>query len=183
MRNRNVSIRIRVEDAGCTVLEFLSRRFTYHDRNRWETIIREGKICLNGKPPFPDTFLKPQDILAYVGFDETEPPVRIDYDILYEDEVLLVVNKPANLPCHPGGRYFKHTLWHLLTVRYDPAPLYFVNRIDRETSGMVLVAKSPWQPGTAAGNLPRDRFKSDIWWRCSAISRRKPFARKGAMPG
>jgi RluA family pseudouridine synthase len=143
LRNRNVSIRIRVEDAGWTVLEFLSRRFTYHDRNRWETIIREGKVWLNGKPPFSDTFLKPQDILAYVGFDETEPPVRIDYDILYEDEVLLVVNKPANLPCHPGGRYFKHTLWHLLTVRYDPAPLYFVNRIDRETSGMVLVAKSP----------------------------------------
>jgi 23S rRNA pseudouridine955/2504/2580 synthase/23S rRNA pseudouridine1911/1915/1917 synthase len=141
--NRNVSIQIRAEDAGCAVLEFLSRRFTYYDRNRWETIIREEKVWLNGKPPFPDTLLAPRDTLAYVGFGEIEPPVRIDYDILHEDEALLVVNKPGNLPCHPGGRYFRHTLWHLLTVRYGETPLHLVNRIDRETSGLVLVAKSP----------------------------------------
>ncbi|MFH0728202.1 MAG: RluA family pseudouridine synthase [Pseudomonadota bacterium] len=141
--NRKASIQIRAEDAGRTVLDFLCRRFTYHDRIRWEEIIREGKVRLNGEPPLPDTPLTPRDILAYEGFDETEPPVRIDYEILYEDEILLGVNKPGNLPCHPGGRYFKHTLWHLLTTRYGPAPHYFVNRIDRETSGMVLVAKSP----------------------------------------
>ena len=142
--NRAVSICIRLEDAGCTVLEFLRRRFTYHDPNRWEALIREGKVLLNGTPPLPDAQLKPQDTVAYVGFDEAEPPVSIDYDILFEDDALLVVNKPGNLPCHPGGRYFKHTLWHLLSRRYDTAPLCFVNRIDRETSGIVLVAKTPF---------------------------------------
>jgi 23S rRNA pseudouridine955/2504/2580 synthase/23S rRNA pseudouridine1911/1915/1917 synthase len=140
--NRKVSIRIRVKDAGQTVLELLSHRFTYHDRNRWETLILAGKIRLNGKSSLPDVPLTSQDILTYEGFDETEPPVRIDYDILFEDDALLVVNKPGNLPCHPGGRYFNHTLWHLLTTRYEGAPLYFVNRIDRETSGIVLVAKT-----------------------------------------
>jgi RluA family pseudouridine synthase len=141
--NRKVSIRIRVEDAGCPVLEFLCRRFTYHDRNRWEALIREGKVFLNGRPSLPDAFIQAQDTLTYVGFDETEPPVSVDYDILFEDDALLVINKPGNLPCHPGGRYFKHTLWHLLTTRYEAALLFLVNRIDRETSGIVLLAKTP----------------------------------------
>lgn len=141
--NRRASIRIRAEDAGRTVLDFLSHRFTYHDRNRWEALIRAGNICLNGKSPLPDLPLKMRDMLTYEGFDEIEPPVSFDYDILFEDDALLVVNKPGNLPCHPGGRYFKHTLWHLLTIRYEGMPLYFVNRIDRETSGIVLVAKTP----------------------------------------
>lgn len=141
--NRKVSIRIRIEDAGRTVLAFLSQRFTYHDKNRWKALIGAGNVLLNGVPPLPDAPLNPRDILTYEGFDETEPPVELAYEILHEDEVLLVIDKPGNLPCHPGGRYFKHTLWHLLTTRYDAAPLYFVNRIDRETSGIVLVAKTP----------------------------------------
>jgi RluA family pseudouridine synthase len=142
MMHRNASLRIRAEDAGQTVLEFLSRRFTYHDRNRWEGLIRTGNIRLNGVLLRSDILLKSQDILAYVGFDDIEPPVSMDYDILYEDDALLVVNKPGNLPCHPGGRYFKHTLWYLLITRYEGIPLHFVHRIDRETSGIVLVAKT-----------------------------------------
>ena len=89
--------------------------------------------------------------MAYVHFDTTEPPVNRDYTILFEDRELLVVDKPGNLPCHPGGRYFTHTLWGLLKTDYPEVPFFFVNRIDRETSGIVLVAKT----GAAAKNCQR----------------------------
>jgi 23S rRNA pseudouridine955/2504/2580 synthase/23S rRNA pseudouridine1911/1915/1917 synthase len=70
-----------------------------------------------------------------------EPPVATDFRIVYEDHDLLVVDKPASLPCHPGGRYFRHTLWSLLRERSGLASPLFVNRLDRETSGLVVVAR------------------------------------------
>ena len=82
------------------------------------------------------------DTVSYVGFEETEPAVRLDYGVVYEDEALLVVDKPGNLPCHPGGRYFTQTLWHALSAERGGHPCHFVNRIDRETSGLVLIAKT-----------------------------------------
>jgi len=140
---RRATILIGQTDAGDTVLDFLSRRFTYHDRGRWAALIGESRIRVNGQSVSADTVLSPGDTLAYMGFDDSEPPVSKDYSVLFEDRTLLAVAKPANLPCHPGGRYFKHTLWHLLKTGRQRDALFFVNRIDRETSGIVLIAKTP----------------------------------------
>ncbi|MDX9788549.1 MAG: RluA family pseudouridine synthase [Desulfobacterales bacterium] len=153
--NRRASIRIRAEYAGTGVLDFLCCRFTYHDRGKWTRLIRAGNVRINDRETNPLAELNAGDELAYVGFDEIEPPVCEQYDVLYEDEDLLVINKPGNLPCHPGGRYFRHTLWHLLTARYRMGALHFINRLDRETSGIVLVAKT-----LDAGNACRRQFES-----------------------
>jgi 23S rRNA pseudouridine955/2504/2580 synthase/23S rRNA pseudouridine1911/1915/1917 synthase len=73
-----------------------------------------------------------------------EPAVLKDFRVLYDDSALLVIDKPGDLPCHPGGRYFQNTLWWLLRNRYDEEPLSLVNRLDRETSGILLVARNKW---------------------------------------
>ncbi|OGQ95640.1 MAG: hypothetical protein A2521_17230 [Deltaproteobacteria bacterium RIFOXYD12_FULL_57_12] len=70
-----------------------------------------------------------------------EPSVDRRLVILYEDADLLAVDKPGGLPCHPAGRYFRHTLWALLREEYGIAVPHLINRLDRETSGIVLVAK------------------------------------------
>jgi len=77
--------------------------------------------------------------------------VEIDYQILYEDDFFLAVNKPAPLPVHPVGRFKAKNLLSLLTKALRPAGehLRIVNRLDSETSGLVLVAKS----ASAAGKL------------------------------
>lgn len=68
-------------------------------------------------------------------------PVDKKVKILFEDDGLLVVNKPGNLPCHPGGSYLENTLLHVLRGNgYET--LYIMNRLDRETSGIVLLAKN-----------------------------------------
>jgi 23S rRNA pseudouridine955/2504/2580 synthase/23S rRNA pseudouridine1911/1915/1917 synthase len=61
---------------------------------------------------------------------------------VFEDKDVMVVNKPANLPCHPAGRYFNHTLWAWLKTRHGVESPALVNRLDRETSGLLLVAKN-----------------------------------------
>jgi 23S rRNA pseudouridine1911/1915/1917 synthase len=71
-----------------------------------------------------------------------EDPVPTDIPILYEDDDLLVVDKPAHLPVHPTARYFKNTLIRLLCDARPGEFLSLVHRIDRETSGVLILAKS-----------------------------------------
>ena len=62
-----------------------------------------------------------------------------DHAVLYRYEQLLAINKPARLPCHPGGRNLHHTLIHLLRRDLHPADPILAHRLDRETSGVVLL--------------------------------------------
>jgi 23S rRNA pseudouridine955/2504/2580 synthase/23S rRNA pseudouridine1911/1915/1917 synthase len=71
-----------------------------------------------------------------------EPPVDFNNGIVSDDDDLLLVNKSGYLPCHPGGRYFNHTLWAWLKKEQGLTDFTFVNRIDRETSGLVVIAKN-----------------------------------------
>ncbi len=85
-----------------------------------------------------------------------EPPVLRSAGILYEDDDLVVADKPGNLPCHPGGRYCANTLLHLLRDRAgDGGKLRIINRLDRETSGIVLVAKSAAMSRSLSGQFRR----------------------------
>ena len=92
--------------------------------------------------PFLPTISSKGGSVGICTFQPMRTAVRRDYSILFEDHNLLALNKPGNLPCHPGGRYFAHTLWGLLKSNYPEDSIFFVNRLDRETSGIVLVAKT-----------------------------------------
>lgn len=147
------------DQAGQTILAFLSHRFTYHTTGRWQELLDENRVLRNNEPVGPDEILHAGDVVEYVGFAQTEPTVQTAYEVVYEDAYLLAINKPGNLPCHPGGRYFNNTLWSLLKAQHAAPYLGFVNRIDRETSGIVLVAKSP--SVTAACRQQFERHKID----------------------
>lgn len=118
---------------GChsdrAVLELVSERFTYRTAEEWAQALAEKQLERCG-----DTLLFHPPLLP-------EPEVDWHCRILHEDEEVLVIDKPGNLPCHPAGRFFNHTLWALLKHKGIAAP-QFVNRLDRETSGIVLVAKT-----------------------------------------
>jgi 23S rRNA pseudouridine955/2504/2580 synthase/23S rRNA pseudouridine1911/1915/1917 synthase len=96
---------------------------------------------LNGERVEPEVLLKQHDMIEYFPGDIPEPPADLTYKTAYEDETLLVVDKPGNLCVHPAGPFFKHTLWHLLSSKYGK--IHIVNRLDRETSGLLIAAKTP----------------------------------------
>lgn len=137
------------ERAGATALDFLLARFPYHDRAGWTDELVAGRVRVNGCCAEPGLVLSLGDVVEYRSRDVPEPFVRLDVRIVFEDAHLLVVDKPPNLPCHPGGRYFNHTLWAWLKQEHRVADPVFVNRLDRETSGLVVVAAS----AAAAKNL------------------------------
>ncbi|NOU36061.1 MAG: RluA family pseudouridine synthase [Kiritimatiellaceae bacterium] len=127
---------------GTAVADFLTERFSYHDRAGWCERIKAGVVTVNDQPCVPETPLRTGDRLSYEPDDRPEPPVDFNIGIISDDEDLLLVNKSGNLPCHPGGRYFNHTLWAWLKNEQGLTDFTFVNRIDRETSGLVVIAKN-----------------------------------------
>ncbi len=85
-----------------------------------------------------------------------DPPVNKDIRWLYEDARMLVVDKPADLPVHSSGAYRFNTLDHLLRL-YRPADtIHLVSRLDRETSGVLLVAKDP-EMAAILGKAPKQK--------------------------
>ncbi len=128
--------------AGLSLLQFLVKRFTYLGKEEWRKQIAGARVLLNDKPAPAEAGLQLGDAVAFICHDLPEPPVALSYQVIHEDRDLLVVNKPAPLPCHPRGRYFRHTLWALLKEERNGQYFSFVNRIDRETSGIVLIAKN-----------------------------------------
>ena len=147
--HRLIRVTIPAERAGSVVLDFLSTRFTYHSQIEWMGRMADGRITVNGIRATPDQVLAAVDVLAYDASDIPEPPMDNRIALVHVDADLVVVNKSGNLTCHPCGRYFNHTLWALLKTRHGVENPIFVNRIDRETSGLVVVARTP----EAAKNL------------------------------
>ena len=140
-KTRTTSTLVEVADAGKRLDVYLSERFTYLSRTEWQNHIRDARILLNGGKSRSSRKLQGGECVEFLADDIEEPQVDKKHEIIYSDESLIVVSKSGNLPCHPAGPFFKNTLWYLLAGKFGK--VYFVNRIDRETSGLVLLARKP----------------------------------------
>jgi len=126
------------------LLDYLAGRFTYQTRATWQTRIEAGDVTCNGRSTTPHQIVRQGDMIAC---DLPEPPLpdtNLDYQIVYEDEWLLGVNKPGNLRSHGSGRFLQANLiYHL---RHNHPPPYpkasLINRLDKDTSGVVLLARN-----------------------------------------
>ncbi|MBA4373987.1 MAG: hypothetical protein C0402_14145 [Thermodesulfovibrio sp.] len=140
-----LSLKISSLFAGRSLLDFHTQRFKYQTREAWELEIGRGKVTVNGRAAATDYLLKMNDIIAY-SFVHTEPPVDRNIQILHEEETFLVANKPGNLPSHAAGHYIRNTLIYLLRQRLADkgfhGALHLAHRLDRETSGIIVLAKT-----------------------------------------
>lgn len=137
---RKREIKVQKIEEGQQVSLWLAKRYTYHSLEKWTEYIRDERVKINGEKIKPETPIKNNDIVAYYPEPVIEPPVNRNYKTIYEDDDLLVINKPCDIPCHPGGIYFENTLWYVLKEKYEYISL--INRLDRETSGVMLIAKN-----------------------------------------
>ncbi|MGK5092392.1 RluA family pseudouridine synthase [Deltaproteobacteria bacterium TL4] len=124
------------------LLDFLARRFCYFSQQKWEESIHEGRIFIDSMEAGADQVLKNAQIITYLRPDHLEPLIDPWFEIIYEDDSLIGLNKSGNLPTSPSGRYFKNTLLHQVKIHKNWEQLYTIHRLDRETSGVVLFAKT-----------------------------------------
>ncbi|TAN37487.1 MAG: RluA family pseudouridine synthase [Verrucomicrobia bacterium] len=139
---RRIQFHIPQAYAGLSLLEFLAQRFPYHDQTGWAERIAQHRLQVNHRPVEAACALARGDLVEYIASDIPEPRVNLDVTVIFEDADLFAINKPPNLPSHPGGRYFQHTLWARLKTHFGLAQPMLINRLDRETSGLTLVAKN-----------------------------------------
>jgi UPF0176 protein len=128
---------------GLTLLDFLCTVFQQTSREEWQALIEAGQF-LDGERRVLAADEKLHAGARYVRLlaATSEPDVAADIRVLYEDESLVVVNKPAPLPLHPSGRYNRNTLQNILNLVYAPQKVRPAHRLDANTSGVVVLARS-----------------------------------------
>ena len=124
------------------LLDFLEALKTIHSREDWLQICDVGRLLLEGRALNPDDIMNAGQIVTLVSPMTTEPDVNAAIKILHEDDAIVVLNKPAPLPMHPSGRFNRNTLQYFLDQVYHPLHVRPAHRLDANTSGIVLCAKS-----------------------------------------
>ncbi len=140
---------VSAKDAGKTVKELLSGQLGLSKAFIKHLKFLENGIMLDGERVTVRKVLSEGDILTLALEDESTPehltPVNIPLDIVYEDEYIILPNKPPFMPTHPSHLHHGDTLADALAYRYSKSgtPFVFrpVNRLDRNTSGITLIAK------------------------------------------
>ncbi len=135
--------RVPPEVAGQRLDVFMQSQLKRTSRTRTQVIVRVSAFDPSGKRLRPNHRVQAEEhvLLWRAPWDENAVPT--DVPILFEDEHLLAVDKPAMLPVHPTARYHKNTLINVLKAARPDEFLSLGHRLDRETSGVLLVSKSP----------------------------------------
>lgn len=135
--------------------KFMTEKLQHTSRNRIQRAADSGFVHVNEKPVKSNYKVRPLDIITLMldrpQYDSSIEPEDIPLDIVYEDSELMIINKPAGMVVHPGCGNYHGTLvnavaWHLKDVPdYDPndPEVGLVHRIDKDTSGLLVVAKTP----------------------------------------
>jgi 23S rRNA pseudouridine1911/1915/1917 synthase len=146
-----------VVDKGQSLLridKFLMHRVENASRNRIQNAIDLGNVLVNDKQIKSSYKVKPLDVISVVlphpPRDTEVYPENIDIDIVHEDDDVLIVNKPAGMVVHPGYNNYTGTLVNALVYHFQQLPTLpgndgrpgLVHRIDKDTSGLLLISKN-----------------------------------------
>lgn len=146
-----VDLTVEARAHGWRIDHYLTRLFPNYSRGMFQKAIEQGAVLVNGLAVKPSRRLRVNDRLSVKlpeQPDESLPPEDIPLDIVYEDDSLVVINKPAGMITHPGKGNYRGTLAGALQFHFDRLSDIagklrpgIVHRLDRDTSGLLVVAK------------------------------------------
>jgi len=179
-----------------SVLDFLCERFPAVSRDAWEDRMERGLVEADGHRVDHLTPYRPGDIVTYRREVETEPRIPFEETIVYQDDDLVVADKPHFLPVMPAGRFVEETLSVRLVRRLGNPDLVALHRLDRATAGLVVFSARP-SSRDAYTRLFRERAIAKTYEalaaplpeltfplsRCSRIERGEPFFRTREVEG
>jgi 23S rRNA pseudouridine1911/1915/1917 synthase len=156
---------------------YLANSIEHSTRSRLQKLIKAGFVEVNNKPVKANYLIVPGDVIK-VTIPVTPRPEDteaedIPIDVVYEDEYLLVVNKPAGMVVHPALGNYQGTLVNAL-LNYtnnlsdlnEPGRPGIVHRLDKETSGLLLVAKDVWTHAQLAKQFAAHTTEREYWAVC-----------------
>lgn len=130
------------------LVDFLAQRLPAVSSAQWRQRMAQGRVLdENGRPLPPEAPFQPQTRVYYYRELSAEPVIPFEAAVLYQDEHLLVADKPHFLPVTPTGRFVQQTLLVRLKRQLGIETLSPIHRIDRETAGLVLFSVRPQDRG------------------------------------
>lgn len=183
--------KIKRTDNYINLKELLKTYFNISDRLLIK-LKHQSKIFINGKSAYVDMSLNNGDIVSiYIDFIEDNSniiPTEMSLDIIYEDEALLVINKPAGIPVHPSMEHYTDSLSNGVKAYFDKIGLKKkirpVNRLDKDTSGLILFAKNEYIQECLVRQMKSKKFVKEYIAICEGTFENKegtiklPIARK-----
>ncbi len=146
-------LRFEVTEAGQRLDRFLAEQVSQFSRSQLQRLIREGRVHVDGREAKPSQRLEQGQHITLDLPPPAKPaltPEHIPVPIIYEDDDILVVDKPAGMVVHPGHGVSSGTLVNALLARYPELQAFedswrpgIVHRLDKDTSGVMVVAKNP----------------------------------------
>jgi len=130
------------EHAGQRLDRFVQSRIPRLSRTRAQEIVRNCAYRADGTRRRPSERVRAGETVILVRPQFEEPHVPLFFDVLYEDEAILAIDKPSGLPVHPSATYHKNTLTFLLRERFGDDSPQIAHRLDRETSGLLLCGRT-----------------------------------------
>ena len=184
-------IKVDPKQQAVRIDKYLMDRLEKVSRNRVQNGIKNGTVLVNNLKVKSNYKVRPRDLITIVlkkPLADNVPPVPQDIplDIYYEDDDLLVVNKPAGLVVHPGISHYSGTLVNALAYHFKDLPvaqgdpsnrLGLVHRIDKDTSGLLVVAKN----APALTHLAGQFFDHTIYRRYVALIWGEPEVAEGTI--
>ena len=144
---------------GLLVEEYFARRFPYQSKKEWIAKIKNGDILINGLVARTGYILKEGDrIVTHAGV-RREPPANTSLKVVYEDFHIRVFNKPAPIPVHPSGRYFKNSMTEILKRLYPKEIPRPVQRLDAITTGVIVFARTREAAAALMNEFKNHRIK------------------------
>jgi 23S rRNA pseudouridine1911/1915/1917 synthase len=120
---------------------FLKSRIRRLSRTKFRSIIEHQVQLADGRQPRPSLRVRSGEVVVILRPAPVEPPVPRHFTVLAEDDTFIAIDKPAGLPIHATAKFYRNTLTMLLRERYPDQGVQVCHRLDRETSGVLLIAR------------------------------------------
>ncbi len=126
-----------------TILDCLCHVMPHIPREQWLAVCEEGRIVTDDQVIVPaHQIVRAGERYLHLKPAQREPDVNADIRVLFEDEAIIVLNKPAPLPVHVGGRFNRNTLQYILNTVWHPLKPRSVHRLDANTTGVTVLCKT-----------------------------------------
>ncbi|RPF80873.1 MAG: RluA family pseudouridine synthase [Rhodothermaceae bacterium TMED105] len=154
-------VKIPTSFQGVPLIDFLSERYPYRSRAYWAERVQAGDVRIEGSDmSHPEDVFKRASAVTFFTPRVVEPTVPDEVGIVGEGEGWVAVQKPAPMPVHPGGRYFKNTCL-AITEELLGQKIYPVHRLDAVTSGLVVFATDDRMASTMTQALSEGRVEKE----------------------
>lgn len=164
---RKLEFTITEQSENMTIYDFLKSQ-GFSSQNIVELKKMPRSILINNEWVYVNYHLQKKDhLLIHIQENDSNEkilPVNLPFPILYEDEDLVVINKPADMPIHPSQNNYGNTLANAAAYYYEElqhTPFIFrcINRLDRDTTGLTILAKNMYSANVLAGQMQRREIK------------------------